>query len=131
MDERPQDPTREREIVERHEIVERDVPARGTAGAPPPAAPRAAAGTPAWLWVIPLLVVVIGLIWYVLSTGQRREGPIDLPSVEVPSVQRQAPTQRVEVGAPAPAAEAPPQAEPAPQPDPAPAPEPPPAGSPP
>jgi hypothetical protein len=117
-DERP--PTRER--IEHHEVVERDVPVnRGVRRA----------GTPLWIWIIPLVLVVIALVWFIMTQGQPRspvEGrtgeratevnittpqlpAVEAPRIEVPRVE--APAADPPPAAPAAAPEAAPPAEPA------------------
>jgi hypothetical protein len=101
MNERPEQPAAERrEVIERREIVD------GPAERPPRADPRPR-GAPAatvWLWLIPLLAVVVFLVWFILSRGepqnplQNLEVDVTTPRVEPPP-QQQAP--RIEVPAPA------------------------------
>jgi hypothetical protein len=63
-DQTPGDPlTPGTERVERIEYIER-VPSDAT----PPRANRES--SPMWVWVLPLVLVAIALIWYVLSRGE-------------------------------------------------------------
>ena len=64
-DQTPRDPAIPgTERVERIEYIER-VPG----GPETPAAPRQSS-SPMWVWVLPLVLVVLALIWYVLSRGE-------------------------------------------------------------
>ncbi len=92
MDERPRDPNIERqEVVERREIVERDRPVdrvtvherRG----PSPA-----------IWLIPLLIVVALLLWYVMTRGERTQ--LEVPTIEAPRIESPQPDTRIEIQLP-------------------------------
>jgi hypothetical protein len=133
MDERtppePSQPSPPVERVERHEVVERqsgparyDSPARGAA-------------VPMWAWLIPLVLLVAVLIWFIFTRGEPRSPgdminldpgasgrrapatEVTLPRIEAPTVQQpevRVPAEPAEPAA-APAAEAEP-AEPPPPP---------------
>lgn len=118
MNERPERPAAEhREVIERREIV--DGPAERTPRTERDV--RAARSATVWLWLIPLLAVVVFLVWFILSRGepqnplQNLEVDVTTPRVNPP--QQQAPA--IEMPAPS-APETPaPAAEPAPDPAPA------------
>jgi hypothetical protein len=106
MDEIPREPRVERhEIVERHETVERN-------GDPDTVTVHQRPSN-AWLWMIPLLVVVLLLLWYVLSRGESSQ--IELPSIERPVVESPQPDRTIEIQLP----ERQPAQQPAPSPEPA------------
>lgn len=98
MNETPRDPEPlPGERIERHEVVERgptDAPLTETryATSPPPRA------TPMWIWVLPLVILVIVLVWFVLSRGEPRSPLDSVRDVEVgaPAVQE----RTIEIEAP-------------------------------
>jgi len=102
------DGPRSKERLERRPVVERE------SIDPPPA--RSAA-TPLWLWILPLVLVVIGLTWYIFSRGEPspptlRPGAAEVLTPEDRSldVQIRAPDlapPRIEAPAQTPAAEPP------------------------
>jgi hypothetical protein len=96
MEDRPREPVPPRdEVVERHEVVEQRVTRDGAyRGGTRPVS--------SWIWLVPLLIVVVLLVWYVLTRGERREGPIEVPRMETPTIERPAPEQRIEIEMPAP-----------------------------
>src|SRR5688572_19045002 len=61
------------ERIERHEVVERV--SRGAE-----AAPRA---TPMWAWVLPLVLVVLALAWFIFARGEPVNPLSNLPDVDV------------------------------------------------
>ena len=73
----PQPPPAER--VEHREVVERT-----------PASPveRPRGTTPIWVWLLPLVLVVLALVWYILTTGQPSSPVGSAPEVELPAVQQ-------------------------------------------
>lgn len=91
MDEQPRQPVERQEVVERHEITERET-------VPPAAEPRQRVGSSAWLWVIPLVLVVGFLAWFALSRGEPEQ--IDLPEMEAPNIEMPAPEQNIEINMP-------------------------------
>jgi hypothetical protein len=116
MEERPRDPGVEREeVVERREVVERD-----TRAGPPPERDRVVVherrGPGPAIWIIPLLIVVGLLLWYVLTRGERTQ--IQVPEIEAPRIEAPSPEpQRIEINLPErtePAQPAPQPAQPAP-----------------
>jgi hypothetical protein len=68
-------PTRER--IEHHEVVERAGPADREPRRP---------GTPLWLWLLPLVLVVIALAWFVFTQGQPRSPVEGRTGVRAPEV---------------------------------------------
>jgi hypothetical protein len=120
MDEREDRPAGERrEVVERREVIDEpaDSSRRGTAG---PTARDARAAT-VWLWMIPLLGVVVFLVWFILARGEPQrpfeDGDVDIivPTVE-PTPAPQRPEPEIQIPAPdAPAASPPPRMEPGPE----------------
>jgi hypothetical protein len=113
MDERPRDPNIERqEVVERREIVERD---RTVARDPVDRVTvHESRGPRAAIWLIPLVIVVALLLWYVMSRGQPTQ--LEVPSIEAPRIESPQPDTRIEIELPerrtAPAAEPAPAAQP-------------------
>jgi hypothetical protein len=103
MDERNAGPPPNPERIERREVVERSP------------APERPAATPMWLWVLPLVVVVIALAWFIFTRGEPRApfGDTDgrggiVPEVTVPQPNVQVPTIEAPRSAePAPAEPAP------------------------
>lgn len=93
MTESPREPLPQREeVVERREVTERHTgPVRAEPG------PRGP-GT-AWIWLVLLLFIVLGLVWYVLSRGQPQE--MRLPEIEAPTIEVPQPEQRIEINVPA------------------------------
>jgi hypothetical protein len=96
------------ERVERHEVVERVA----SDAAPPPRA------TPMWVWVLPLVLVVLALAWFIFARGEPADPLSSLPDVDVDPVVEQtrieAPTVEISpppvievVPGPAPASETP------------------------
>lgn len=84
----PDEPPPERgETVERHEVVER----HSGSGASPRRDPG---GGTAWIWIALLVLVVLGLLWYVLSRGEpatpveRTDVNVEAPEVSTPTVER-------------------------------------------
>jgi hypothetical protein len=68
MHEEPRPPAGERvERVERRETV-----TTGPEGEPP----RVASATPMWLWIMPLVLVVVGLVWFIFTQAEPRS-PVD------------------------------------------------------
>lgn len=96
MDERPLEPGSERrEVVERTEVVHGDatrVPERDRV-----VVHDRSSGV-GWILLIPLLLIVLALLWYVFARGERQT--IDVPAVEVPTVEAPAPDQRIEINLP-------------------------------
>jgi hypothetical protein len=104
MDDNRRDPSFEhREVVERRERVERS-------GGPEPVPAREPAADNNWLLIALLVVVVLGLVWFVFSRGQPQRPlenvEINVPTVEVPTVREE---RRIEIRTPAPAGESPAQ----------------------
>jgi hypothetical protein len=109
MDERPREPRVERhEVVERHETVERDGRAETVTVHQRP--------SNAWLWMIPLLLIVLLLLWYVLSRGERNQ--IELPAIDRPVVESPQPDRRIEIQLPERQPAQQPAQQPAPSPEP-------------
>ncbi|MEX2571455.1 MAG: hypothetical protein WD737_09110 [Gemmatimonadota bacterium] len=69
MDENPQQPAEPGERIEYHEVIERE---RG--------AERGGRGIPMWVWLMPLVIVVIALMWYVLTRAEPAS-PLNLLSL--------------------------------------------------
>jgi hypothetical protein len=94
MDHRTREPVPgPNETVERREIIERHD--RGTA------APSPNRGTSNAIWLLPLLLVVIGLVWFIFARGEpvdTRNLEVNVPQVEVPRVTEE---RRIEVQVPA------------------------------
>lgn len=92
-------PPERREVIERHEVVE-----RSDAPGPPAAAPRS--GGFDWIWVVLLVLVALGLVWFVFSRGQPlRWGDggnleVEIPRVEVPRVEPPQVERRIEIAVP-------------------------------
>jgi hypothetical protein len=83
--ERPPEPRPEREeIVERHVVTESHSVST----------PRERGGIWA-LWLIPLLVLVIVLVWYALTRGQPQS--VTMPEVDVPAAEPSRTEQRIEI----------------------------------
>ncbi len=103
---RPSPPPERREVIERHEVVERN-----DAPVPPAAEPRS--GGLDWIWVVLLVLVALVLVWFVFSRGQPiRWGDggdieLEIPRVEVPQVEPPQVERRREVPVPQPPAERP------------------------
>jgi hypothetical protein len=110
--ENPRDPHNEG-VFQRTEVTE-------TARGPAPVRDRRPPPGMGWVWVALLLIVVIGLVWYVLTRGERVETPLQVPEIQTPVADP--PRQEIEVEvrqqpAPAPAPQqpaSPPEPEPAP-----------------
>lgn len=79
MDERPRDRGVEREEVVEHRVVERD------SRVDRPVRESRPAGSSAWIWAIPLLIVVALLLWYVMSRGERTE--LEMPTMDAPEIE--------------------------------------------
>jgi hypothetical protein len=117
MDETPRQPREREEVVERREIVERDVaPARD----PDRVVVHERTGTSSLVWAVPLLIVVALLLWYVMSRGEPTQ--VQLPDVSAPQIEAPTTTERIEIQLPerqaAPSQPAAPAAEPAAEPQP-------------
>jgi hypothetical protein len=76
--------------LEREEVVERQVVTESRTY------PAARTRDRTWgLWLIPLLVVVIALVWYALTRGQPQS--VTIPEVEVPAAEPARTEQRIEI----------------------------------
>jgi hypothetical protein len=94
MEERPRDPGVERqEVIERREVVERDRPVdRVTVH-------ERSGGTAAWIWIVPLLLVVLLLLWYVMTRGEPTQ--LEVPTIQTPTVEApRQPDTRIEIQLP-------------------------------
>lgn len=58
MEERADESPPPVERVERIEVIERT-----------PAAGPARSATPMWVWLLPLVIIVLALVWYILARG--------------------------------------------------------------
>lgn len=88
MEETPREPPLQPgERVEHHEVTER-VPQNETERTPPGREVRSRRGTPMWAWLIPLVIVVLFLAWYVLTSGEPSSpiGGTDRIELEVPEI---------------------------------------------
>ena len=94
MDEQPQRPVDRREVVERHETVERTT---GAAPAPPVGPGRSFT----WLWVLLTVLVVGALAWFALSRGEPAD--LEVPEIEAPDIEMPADEPNIEINVPAPA----------------------------
>jgi hypothetical protein len=92
MDEQPRPPVERREVIERHETVQR----AGSGPAEPPPVRRGR--SMAWLWVILLLLAVGALAWYALSRGE--PDALDIPEVEAPDIEVPADEPDIEINVP-------------------------------
>jgi cytoskeletal protein RodZ len=100
MDDRHREPRAgSREVVERHEVVER------SSGPGPAREPGASTN---WLLIVVLLVVVLALVWFIFSRGEPQRPlenvEVNVPTVEVPTVREE---RRIEIQTPAPATQQP------------------------
>lgn len=83
MENRHEPPPEREEVVERHVVSERHT------------VPESRARDTSWtIWLIPLLLLVIALVWYALTRGQPQA--IEMPEVEVPTVEAPAAEPRTE-----------------------------------
>jgi hypothetical protein len=91
MEERPREPRVERhEVIERHETVERNGEADTVT--------VHQRSSNAWLWIVPILVVVVLLLWYVMSRGEPTQ--LELPDIDRPVVESPQPDRTIEIQLP-------------------------------